>query len=89
MSKHIQSELVSLFGRPMVSRAQATDVIELDLTAARMDAVHDATDALLQHSGKPKLQRAVIASLDDMTTLMLCMWLLDTDFASRIYSHVA
>lgn len=84
-----QAELVSLFGRGLVDRAKATDVVDLDLTAKRMDAVHDATDSLLQHSGKPKLQQATVAGLDDMTALVLCMWLMDTDFADRIYQYAA
>lgn len=89
MSELIQAELVSLFGRGMVDRAKATDVVDLELTASRVDAVHDATDALLQHPGKPKLQQATVAALDDMTTLMLCMWLMDTGLAERIYQHAA
>jgi len=89
MSRLMQAELVSLFGRELVNQAQATDVVDLDLTASRMDAVHDATDALLKHSGKPKLQQATIATLDDMTALMLCMWLQDTGFADRIYQYAA
>ena len=89
MSSIMQAELVSLFGRGLVEKAQTTDVVDLDLTASRMEAVHDATDALLKHSGSPKLQHATVAGLDDMTALMLCMWLLDTGFADRIYQHAA
>ena len=89
MSRLIETELVSLFGRELVDKARVTDVVDLELTASRMDAVHDATDALLKHSGKPKLQQATIATLDDMTALMLCMWVMDTGFADRIYQYAA
>ena len=89
MNQLLRAELVSLFGRELVAKAQITDVVDLDLTASRVEAVHDATDALLKHSGKPKLQQTTVAGLDDMTALMLCMWLMDTGFADHIYQHAA
>ena len=89
MNRLIDAELVSLFGRKLVDKAQATDVVELDLSATRVDAVHDACEALLLHSGRPKQQQATIVALDDMTTLMLCMWLMDTGLADWIYQHAA
>lgn len=70
-------EINSLFGRPLVLQARATDPADLTITAAAMDAVHDAADELLAHAGNPMAQGRVIGSLKPETRLVLCMWVMD------------
>ena len=89
MIEKLRHELVALFGRGLVQQAEITDVADLDITADQMDAVHHAADAILKHPGQPSRQRELVDDLDEQTTLLLCMWLMDTDFAGRIYAAVA
>jgi hypothetical protein len=77
-------ELAALFGRGLVEQAHATDVAELELSAARMEAVHDAADDLLTHCGDTVAQHEIIRSLDPDTRLVLCMWCLDMSMAARL-----
>jgi hypothetical protein len=84
MNHKLRNELIVLFGRGRVEMAEAVDVVELDLTAPRMEAVQAACDELLKHTGQPRRQREIVDSLTDGTALVLCMWLMDTDFAGRV-----
>jgi len=85
MSDRLKHELIALFGRGRVEQAEITDVADLDITSEQMNAVHDAADAILKRPGQPSWQRELVEDLDGQTTLLLCMWLMDTDFAGRIY----
>ena len=89
MSDRLKHELVTLFGRGRVEQAERTDVADLDLTAERMDAVHDAADAILKRLGQPSRQREIVDSLTNDTALVLCMWLMDTGFADTVYGAAA
>lgn len=77
-------ELAALFGRNLVDRAHATDVADLELTAKGMEAVHDAADDLLTHSGDTVAQHGIIRNMDPHTRLVLCMWCLDMSLAARL-----
>ena len=81
-------ELVSLFGADMVSKAQATDVAGLSLSAELMDAVHDAADRLLTVAGRPEEQRRIVSELPSLTRLVLCMWIMDMELAARLTAAV-
>jgi hypothetical protein len=77
-------ELAALFGRHLVEQAHGTDAAELDLTAERMDAVHDAADELLAHAGDTLAQNRIVRSLDPYTRLILCMWVMDLGLAAKL-----
>lgn len=76
--------MVSLFGRELVEQASRTDPADLEVSAALMDAVHDAADRLLASSCQPKLQRDIVAGLEPQARLVLCMWLTDLGLASTL-----
>lgn len=78
------TELVALFGRELVDQANATDVADLELTAERMESVHDAADDLLTRSGDTLSQCRIVRSLDPATRLVLCMWVMDLSLAARL-----
>jgi hypothetical protein len=46
--------------------------------------VHDGADALLSLRGHPDEQRRYIGELPFDVRLLLCMWLTDTDLASKL-----
>jgi len=89
MRDRIRLELVALFGGYRVDMAEALDVVDMDLTAATMDAVQTAADELLKLSGQGHRQQDLVAALDGTTSLVLCMWLMDTGFASPFYDTAA
>lgn len=77
-------ELTELFGEGLVKRAHATNVAALEVSAESMDAVHDAADELLAHSGDIGLQRRIVAYLNPATRLLLCMWVMDLSLAASL-----
>ena len=89
MNERLKHELIALFGRGRVEQAEITDVADLELTAELMDAVHDAAEAILKRLGQPSRQREIVDNLDAETALVLCMWLMDTDFANTVYGAAA
>ena len=56
MNDGLRFELVALFGCYRVNMAETLDVVDMDLTAATMDAVQTAADALLKLSGQGRRQ---------------------------------
>lgn len=72
-----EAELVSLFGRELVDKALETGIDDSVYTIENMQVIGDVSDALLKHSDKPRLQRAVVAALDDATALLMCVFLID------------
>lgn len=83
-TKKMQGELRRLFGEPLVRLAEATDPMELELTAALMDRVHDGADALLTMRGDTEEQHRYVLGLPHEVRLALCMWLTDTGMAAKI-----
>jgi len=89
MNERLKHELISLFGRDRVERAEVLDVVDLPITAAAMQTVQVAADALLKETGKAHRQRELVDDLDNTTALLLCMWLMDTDFMGRCLDNAA
>ena len=89
MNDRLRFELVALFGCYRVDMAETLDVVDMNLTAATMDAVQTAADALLKLSGQGRRQQDLVAALDGTTSLVLCMWLMDTGFADPFYFTAA
>ena len=114
VNHRLKHELVALFGRQRVERAEALDVadllleplnlssleplnacsldpIELPLfiTAADMEAVEAAADALLKESGRPHRQRELVDRLDNSTALLLCMWQMDNGLSGHLTGDAA
>ncbi len=83
-----QQELKGLFGEPVASLAQMSDPAMLELSAALMDRVHEGADALLTLHGHRDKQRRYIKDLPFNERLVLCMWLMDTDLASKLMRAV-
>ena len=77
-----------LFGEVVWSVAAATDPATLDLSAALMDRVHDAADALLTLREHLAEQHRYIGGLPFDVRLVLCMWLMDTDLAAKLMRAV-
>jgi hypothetical protein len=88
MKKTILRDLRRLFGEPVAYLANITDPVTLDLTAELMDRVHDGADALLNMRGNLAEQQRYIAGLPFTVRLVLCMWLIDTDLASKLIRAV-
>lgn len=84
MKKKAHKDLRHLFGEPVAYLAQITDIANLDLTAELMDAVHDGADTLLNMRGNVKLQQRYVGGLPFTERLVLCMWLMDTELASKL-----
>jgi hypothetical protein len=84
----VERELLGLFGDLVVMLAKATDPASLTLTADLMDRVHGSADYLLQAAGQPEEQKKFIASLAFDHRLILCMWLIDTELATKIIKAV-
>ena len=82
--KKIDSELVRLFGEPLMRLGEFTDPLALELSAALMDRVHDGADALLTMRGDPEEQHRYVQDLPHEVRLVLCMWLMDTDLAAKL-----
>jgi hypothetical protein len=83
-----QSELKLLFGEPVAYLSKITDPATLDLSAALMDRVHDGADALLTMRGDLVEQHRYIGGLPFEVRLVLCMWLMDTDLATKLIRAV-
>lgn len=81
-------ELKQLFGEPVAYLAQITDPATLDLSAGLMDRVHDGADALMTMRGDLTEQHRYIGELPFAVRLVLCMWLMDTDLASKLIRAV-
>jgi len=88
MNKTILRDLRRLFGEPVAYLAKITDPVTLDLTAVLMDRVHDGADALLNMRGNLAEQQRYITGLPFTVRLVLCMWLMDTDLASKLIRAV-
>ena len=73
-----------LFGEPVVYLARITDVASLELSANFMDGIHDGADALLKMRGNAPIQQRYISGLPFTVRLVLCMWLMDTEMASKL-----
>jgi hypothetical protein len=77
-------ELAAMFGRGLMEKARETDPMALDLTAERMESVHEAADQLLAKAGDTLGQRRTVARLDPETRLALCMWVMDLGLAAKL-----
>ena len=88
MKKKAHKELKLLFGEPVAYLAQITDIANLDLSEELMEAVHDGADTLLTMRGQPKMQQRYIERMSFTTRLVLCMWLMDTEMASKLIRAV-
>lgn len=73
-----------LFGEPVVYLAGITDVASLQLSANFMDGIHDGADALLKMRGNLQMQHGYVSGLSFTVRLVLCMWLMDTELASKL-----
>lgn len=82
--KKALTELRRLFGEPVAYLAQITDPATLELSAGLMDRVHDGADALMTMRGDLPEQHRYIGELPFNVRLVLCMWLMDTDLASKL-----
>jgi len=70
--EQLRLELVSLFGRELVSQVkQEHPMIDLEMATA----VHVAADELLAITGLPERQRERVASYPQELRLCLCAWI--------------
>jgi hypothetical protein len=88
MKRRLTAELRHLFGAAVLQTAEQTDPAALELSAALVDAVHEAADALLAHRGDVTAQRAIVAGLPYPVRLLTCMWILDTGLAATVIRAV-
>ena len=82
--KPIRQDLKNLFGEPVTSLAKIVGLESLAVTPELMVSVHDAADALLTMRGHPERQRGYMAGLPFTVRLVLCMWLTDTELATKL-----
>lgn len=82
--KPIRQDLKHLFGEPVTSLAKIVGLESLAVTPELMVSVHDAADALLTMRGHPERQRGHLAGLPFTVRLVLCMWLTDTELATKL-----
>jgi len=86
-ASRLESELACLFGRETVTQAKRTDIVDLELDAAFVDGIAETAGQLIQAKGRPEQQRELVNSLDRNNRLVLCMWLIDTDLASKLVNR--
>ena len=82
--KPIRQDLKHLFGEPVSSLAKIVGLESLEITPELMESVHDAADALLTMRGHPERQRGYLAGLPFTVRLVLCMWLNDSELATKL-----
>lgn len=82
--KPIRQDLKHLFGEPVSSLAKIVGLESLEITPELMESVHDAADALLTMRGHPERQRGHLAGLPFTVRLVLCMWLNDSELATKL-----
>lgn len=82
--KPIRQDLKHLFGEPVTSLAKIVGLESLAVTPELMETVHDAADALLTMRGHPERQRGHLAGLPFTVRLVLCMWLNDSELATKL-----
>lgn len=80
MTNHIEHEAADLFGLEIVLQAsRLRPMLEPD----EAQDVAQAAGKLIERSRYPQSQRALIQSLPDRTTLLLCRWVMDRGFAEQ------
>ena len=82
--KPIRQDLKHLFGEPVTSLAKIVGLESLAVTPELMESVHDAADALLTMRGHPERQRGYLAGLPFTVRLVLCLWLNDSELATKL-----
>ena len=82
--KPIRQDLKHLFGEPVTSLAKIVGLESLAVTPELMEAVHDAADMLLKMRGQSERQRGYLAGLPFTVRLVLCMWLNDSELATKL-----
>ena len=82
--KPIRQDLKNLFGEPVTSLAKIVGLESLAVTPELMEAVHDAADAMLTMRGQSERQRGYLAGLPFTVRLVLCMWLNDSELATKL-----
>jgi len=84
MTNHIHHEAADLFGSEIALQASR---LEPAMKPNEAQAVAKAAGDLRKQSGYPENQRALIRSLPERTTLLLCRWVMDRRFASQCITH--
>ena len=82
--KPIRQDLKHLFGEPVSSLAKIVGLESLEITPELMESVHDAADALLTMRGQFERQSIYLAGLPFTVRLVLCMWLNDSELATKL-----
>ncbi len=82
--KPIRQDLKHLFGEPVSSLAKIVGLESLEITPELMESVHDAADAMLTMRGQSERQRGYLAGLPFTVRLVLCMWLNDSELATKL-----
>ena len=82
--KPIRQDLKHLFGEPVSSLAKIVVLESLEITPELMESVHDAADAMLTMRGQSERQRGYLAGLPFTVRLVLCMWLNDSELATKL-----
>lgn len=82
--KPIRQDLKHLFGEPVTSLAKIVGLESLAITPELMESVHDAADAMLTMRGQSERQRGYLAGLPFTVRLVLCMWLNDSELATKL-----
>ena len=82
--KPIRQDLKHLFGEPVTSLAKIVGLESLAVTPELMESVQDAADALLTMRCHPERQRGYLAGLPFTVRLVLCMWLNDSELATKL-----
>ncbi len=66
------------------SLAKIVGLESLEITPELMESVHDAADAMLTMRGQSERQRGYLAGLPFTVRLVLCMWLNDSELATKL-----
>jgi len=82
--KPIRQDLKHLFGEPVTSLAKIVGLESLAITPELMESVHDAADVMLTMRGQSERQRGYLAGLPFTVRMVLCMWLTDTELATKL-----
>lgn len=82
--KPIRQDLKHLFGEPVTSLAKIVGLESLAITPELMESVHNAADAMLTMRGQSERQRGYLAGLPFTVRLVLCMWLNDSELATKL-----
>jgi hypothetical protein len=73
----MRSELVSLFGRPIVEEAERLDPDTVN--PSDIAPMRKVVSGLQGYTTEPRVQRAIVDAMPKQQAIVLCWWLMTTD----------